>query len=106
MGWLDIARSLKAGGLTGIAAMAVIFGLQRVGVTLTMEQATAIVGLIITGVTYLVPDSKKQQIVALAKSLDVSAEHLAANLPDIQASYPNQTATPAATGQPNGNFNH
>jgi hypothetical protein len=88
MGIFNVARSVKAGGLTGLLALAVVYGAQRIGVDISAEEAGVIVGILITLVTHLVPDSTKQTVDALAKKLDMSARELADKVPEIEETYP------------------
>lgn len=88
MGLFSIANSVKAGGLAGLCALALVVLAQRLGVVISPEEAATIVGLAGALITHLVPDSSKQQIDALAKRLNMTVQALAAKVPEIQAVYP------------------
>lgn len=64
-------RKIVAGGLAGVAAWLVVMGLGEVGVPVSMEAATAIVGVAVTAFGYIVPDSVER---VLEKADDILVE--------------------------------
>lgn len=94
MGFLSkIARSTKLGGLSGLAASLLILLAQQVGLELTPEQAALLITVVTTVIFHFTPDTTKQQVDALAKRVDISARELAAKVPEIEATYPNDIKT-------------
>lgn len=64
-------RKIVAGGLAGVAAWLVVMGLGEVGVPVSMEAATAIVGAAVAAFGYIVPDSVER---VLEKANDILVE--------------------------------
>lgn len=92
----DIAQSVKAGGLAGLGSVLLVMAAAHFGVVLTPDVAAGIVTTVVSVVSYLVPDSKKQMIENLASSLNMDVKELAALVPQIQAVYPGDKGQPSA----------
>lgn len=84
----NIARSVKAAGISGALATGLVYLAQSQGITVSPELAAQIVGVVMVLAAHLVPDSAKQQVDALAARLDISAKDLAALVPQIYEIYP------------------